>query len=112
MEIVRLILLCGHLIGLSLVVGGFLIQLMGRNRTVIPAMMRGAELQIVTGILLVGAREIEDLPVNNAKIAVKFVVGVAVVACAAIGRRRRSEPLFYATGGLALLNVVIAVFWT
>ena len=111
MDVVRLIILCGHFVGLALLLGGFLIQLGGERRVIAP-MMRGAELQVITGILLVAAREIEHLADNHAKVAVKLVIALAVVACAAIGRRRPQVPaLFYATGILTLVNVAVAVFW-
>jgi hypothetical protein len=112
MDVVRLILLCGHLAGLSLLLGGFLIQLWG-DRKIITPMIRGAEIQVVTGVLLVGAREIEHLPDNNAKLAVKLLVALAVLGLAMVGRRRpENRNFYYAVGGLTIVNVLVAVFWS
>ena len=44
----------------------------------------GARAQLLTGILLVGLVQANDEEVDNAKIGVKLVVAVAVVACAEI----------------------------
>lgn len=111
MDILRLIILCGHLVGLSLLLGGFLIQLGGARKVNTP-MVRGAEIQVATGILLVLVRELEDLPNDHWKLLTKFLIGLAALACARIGLRRPTNlRLFYATGILAAVNVVVAVFW-
>ncbi len=75
-------------------------------------MVRGAEIQIVTGILLVAAREFEDLSNDRWKLLTKLAIGVAALACARLGIRRPGQrQLFYATGALAVANVLVAVFW-
>lgn len=54
-------------------------------------------------------------PVNHVKIGVKLVIGALVAAF--IGRRKvaKGEPVptgtAHAVGGLALINVALAVFW-
>ena len=55
---------------------------------------------------------------NNAKIGVKLLVAIAVVACAEIAaaKERKGDgarpQLVHAAGALALLNVLVAVLWT
>jgi hypothetical protein len=68
--------------------------------------------------VLVGIVEAGDEPVNHAKIGVKLVVAVAVVACAEIAaakeRKGQGERprLVTAAGALAVLNAAVAVLWT
>jgi hypothetical protein len=111
MDVVRLLLLVGHFGGLSLLLGGFLIELRGARR-VIPAMQRGAEIQVLTGILLVGAREWEHLAVDGPKTGVKLVIALAVLALTIVGKRRPTQTAFYLGAGLlTIANVAVAVFW-
>ena len=81
MEIVRDIVLFGHLLGMASLLGGAVVQMRGRDRLVNPAMFHGAVTQVVSGVLLVGiAYALDDgaegADVDNAKIAVKAVVAV------------------------------------
>ena len=112
MEIVRLILLFLHIVGAAAVLGGFLHQLSARVHTVTRIMVGGADLLVLTGLVLVGARAMLQLPFDHAKIAAKLIVAIAVAACAHIARRRDGGPvLFRAIGLLTTLNVALAVFW-
>ena len=57
-----------------------------------------------------------DAEVNHVKIGVKLLIAIAVAAAAEIGaaRAKRDEPnpvLVNAAGGLAILNVLVAVLW-
>ena len=69
---------------------------------------------------LVGVRQAADLPVDNAKIAVKLVVAVLVlVAVWMAGRKQAADasskaalPWFHTAGALAIVNVLVAVLWT
>jgi len=67
---------------------------------------------------MVGLRESKvyadpDGPINNAKIGVKLVFALVVTVLAWVNRRRNdtSATVVHAIGGLALVNVVIAVLW-
>ncbi|AEA24166.1 hypothetical protein GCM10023403_26830 [Pseudonocardia benzenivorans] len=117
MEFLRLVLLFLHFIGLAVLLGAFVAQLRepaveGRRRPA-TGMLHGALTQLVTGVALVGLREgALDLPVDNTKIAVKLGVVVVLLALVIVGRRKTLGPAaFWAIGGLAVLNVGIAVFW-
>lgn len=113
MDFVRHALLFLHLVGMASLVGGFLVQLPARNRVVNNAMLHGALTQVVTGVLLIGVLEELDVPVNNAKMAVK--AGVALVVLALCLTRRRaasvSEQVYFGVGSLALVDMAVAVFW-
>lgn len=104
-----------HLLGMAAIIGSAVFVARG---AVTPALLWGARAQLVTGILLVGLVQVDGDEVNNAKIGVKLVVAVAVVACAEIAAARERKGggarprLVNAAGALALLNVVVAVLWT
>ena len=116
MDVLRLLVLCVHFLGLTALVGVFLVQLRQRSGFNTKLLMAGAITQLVTGLLLVGLREMQDLPVNNTKIAVKLVIAlVAAVAAVLAHRRQRKDgkvmPLFHTAGGLGVVNMLIAVLW-
>ena len=71
--------------------------------------------QIVTGILLVGLLEsgaLDDEP-NRPKVAVKLAVAIVLTGVAEATKRRDPLPTwaFHLVGGLALVNVLVAVLW-
>ncbi|MCA0144197.1 hypothetical protein [Blastococcus sp. LR1] len=124
MELVRLLLVVVHILGLAVIIGPFLFQV-SRKANFEPKLMQiGALVQLVSGLALVGIREADDLPVDHAKIGVKLVVTVlAVVTIFIAARKQRAAtagqagpksplPFLHATGALAILNVFIAVLWT
>ena len=114
MEILEHLFVLAHLLGMAAVIGSAVFVARG---AVTPALVWGARAQLVTGLVLVGLAEAGDDEVNTAKIAVKLVVAVAVVACAEIAaaRDRKGQgprpQLVNAAGALALLNTAIAVLW-
>jgi hypothetical protein len=117
MDLVYNILVVLHLLGMAAVVGGWIAVRSGR--TVTAPVVWGARAQIVTGVLLVGiASAIKDdsHEVNNAKIAVKLVIALVVVAAAEIGnvRTKRGQDagtLLDVAGGAAVVNVGVAALW-
>jgi hypothetical protein len=115
-EIVRQLLLFLHFVGLAVLIGGFLAQLpAARKGPAKPAtaMLHGALTQLVTGVALVGVNQGLDKEVDNAKIGVKLVVLLVLLALILVGRRRTvTTPVFMTIGALAIVNVSIAVFWT
>ncbi|HEX5994517.1 MAG TPA: hypothetical protein VFY84_05185 [Jiangellales bacterium] len=106
-----------HFLGLASLIGGWLVQMRARaQRYVNPAMLHGVLTLLLTGVILVGLAEgVESLDrdVDTAKIAVKLGVALVVAVLAWFNRRRQVIPdgLFFVIGGLAIANVVIAVFW-
>ncbi len=118
MEIVRDIVLFGHLLGMASLLGGALVQMRGKDRVVNAAMFHGAVTQVVSGVLLVGtAYALDDgadgAEVDNAKVGVKAVVAVVVLALCWTHRKSAtvSETVFFAILGLTLANIAVAVFW-
>jgi hypothetical protein len=119
--IVKSFLVVLHLVGLSALLGGFLVQikaLRAKTAEILPAMVHGAWTALVTGLLLVGVREWESAlgggeDLDHSKIAIKSVVVSIIVVLVML--KRKQKPVtgaFLGTiGGLTLLNVVLAVFW-
>ncbi|SDS95750.1 hypothetical protein SAMN04489752_2957 [Brevibacterium siliguriense] len=127
MEILREILLTLHLLGMAIIVGGYFTVI--RSPRVMPGMLHGAYLQLVTGLLLVGLAEMGDGDVNHMKIGIKLVVAILVTVFAFLGNKKQkaftaSAP---AEGGavavknpsatmahlvviFAVINVIVAVF--
>jgi Na+-driven multidrug efflux pump len=117
MDILRIILLVLHFVGLSMLLGGVLVQAkaVARGRgTVVRAMIDGALTQLITGLLLVATIEMGDLgEVNNVKIAVKLVIAIVITVLVFLYRKKDPAPSWalWAIGALTLANVVIAVAW-
>ncbi len=120
MSIVLNVLIVLHFLGLAALIGGFLVQIKTPERVINNAMFHGALTQLVTGVLMVGLLyplhksnpDEYGLP-DNAKIAVKLVVLLVVLALILANRKKPviSNGVWGTIGGLAILNVIIAVFW-
>jgi hypothetical protein len=113
MEFLLNLLLFLHFVGLAVLFGGFAAQIGQATLRITPGMFHGALLQLITGIGLVGVRQADDLPVDNAKITVKLLVLIAIFVVVLVnrGKERVGVGPWAAVGGLTLLNIGIAVFW-
>ena len=118
MDVVFSFLLVAHFIGLAAIVGPFLLQLRKNGYFAIGAMLAGAGVQLITGIAMTGLAVPLDYDLDYAVIITKLVITVLIFVAAFIGNRKAKEtndrsvkPFFHAAGGLALVNIVLAVFW-
>jgi hypothetical protein len=116
LDLVRHIILAGHFLGLAAIVGAFFVQMRAQESFATGVVLTGAITQVVTGLALVGVRQASDLDVNNVKIAVKLGIAVVVLIAAIVAhvQRRRGgkvKPAFHTAGGLAVVNVLVAVLW-
>ncbi|KAA0919690.1 hypothetical protein [Dietzia sp. ANT_WB102] len=114
MDIVFSIVLILHFVGLAGIIGGWLAVIKAPH--VNKAILHGAILQVVTGLLLVGLREMQDGdPLNHMKIGIKLVVAIVILVVAIIGVRKEAKAqgstatLANVAGALGVLNVAIAV---
>ncbi|MGH3342664.1 MAG: hypothetical protein ACRDPK_07220 [Carbonactinosporaceae bacterium] len=115
MDILRLVLIFLHFLGMASLLGGILVQLTAAEKRVVPAMIHGSLTQLVTGLALVGVDEAIGREFGgNAKVGVKLLVVLVIVGLVWVNRRRASVPTgtFAAIGGLTVLNVAVAVFWS
>jgi len=120
MEILRNILLILHIVGFAGIIAGVMSQ-MPRVKDGLAkingAILHSSLLMLVTGLALVGTLYARDLQPNNMKIGVKTLVLVAILVLAIVGkvRGKKGAPvgggLLGTIGGLALLNVILAVAW-
>lgn len=104
-----------HFIGLAGIVGGWISTIKAPH--VNKAILHGAILQVVTGILLVGLREMQDGadPLNHMKIGIKLLIAIVILVVAIMGIRKEAKAqgstatLAHVAGGLAIVNIAIAV---
>ncbi|AVM65301.1 hypothetical protein AB6N35_14250 [Dietzia cinnamea] len=114
MDIVFNIVLILHFIGLAGIIGGWLATIKAPH--VNKAILHGAILQVVTGLLLVGLREMDDVDVNHMKIGIKLVIALVILVVAILGVRKEARAqgttatLAHVAGALGIVNVAIAVF--
>ncbi len=117
MEILTLILVAAHFLGMAAIVGSFFVQMRRKSDFVLTPLLWGAITQVVTGLALVGLAEAGDGdPLNYAKIGVKATIATIVLVAAifaVVTQRKggRVQPFFHAAGGLAVVNVLVAVLW-
>lgn len=115
-DILRNILLVLHFVGFAGIIAGVLMELpkvKDGTAKIAGALMHSAWLMLVTGLALVGTMYARGEEPNNMKIGVKLVVLVAIIVVALINKRKErvSAGVLGTLGGLAVLNVVLAVFW-
>lgn len=116
MNVLQQLFLALHLLGMAAIVGGWLAT-RSDLRPIAPIVW-GARAQIVTGLLLVGlVQSLEPDEVNNGKIAVKWLVALAVAGCAEMANARYRKDgssqasLVTAAAGLTVVNVLVATLW-
>lgn len=115
MQLTYDILLVLHILSWATVIGGWITNI--RQPRVPAGVSHAAGLALVTGIAMVGIASASDdvSDPNNAKIAVKLVIAVIVAALAWQGEHKKDavQPaMVHAMGGLAVVNVCIAILWT
>lgn len=110
METLFSIVLILHFVGWAMVLGGWLTHI--KEPRVVPGMAHGAATALVTGLLLVGLMYANEWEPNNAKLAVKSVFALIVTVLAFMDQKKAApNPRAHLVGGLALVNVAIAVLW-
>ena len=113
MDFLRQLLLVVHILGFAALLGGLLVQARGPEKSVNALMRDGAGTAFVAGLLLVGVLQADDVDVNNAKIAVKGVIGlvILVLVMANLRKPRISQGLWALILLLTVANICVAVFW-
>jgi len=127
MDTVRDVVLITHFVGLAMIIGPFLIQMRAHSGYAFNWVLAGGVTQLVSGLVLTGLAEMrlagnDELSLDHTKIAVKLVLALIIFAVALIGwlRQRRMDsgesqrsllPFLHTAGALAIIEVVIAVWW-
>lgn len=115
MDILKIILVILHFVGIASLLGSFLVQVkeIGQGKgKVLAGMFHGALTMLVTGLLLVVIAEFTpDVVVNHMKIGIKLAVLIAVFVLVLVYRKKPNPPAWalWAIGGLTLANIVVAV---
>lgn len=116
MSFVYALIVAIHLLGMAAIVGAFFVVL--RAPRFVPAFLYGAITQLVSGLVLVGLRESNAVPgeepLNHLKIGVKLLIALVIAAIAWMERGNRETAktgMIHAIGGLAVVNVLVAVLW-
>lgn len=114
MDVLRQILLVLHLLGFAALFGGLLVQARSPEKTVNALMRDGVGTAFLAGLLLVGVLESGDGDVNQAKVAVKGVIGLVLLVLIMANTRKPqiSKGLWALLLALTVANVCVAVFWT
>jgi hypothetical protein len=108
-----------HLLGMAALVGGWA-AFARKGLDTTELMSIGARAQVLTGIVLVALAEAVsslDKELNHPKIGVKLVVAFIAAACIEMARGRvkrggeLNRGLVMASGGLGVLNVLVAALW-
>ncbi|HMT51413.1 hypothetical protein [uncultured Dietzia sp.] len=113
MDTVIHIILILHFIGLAGIIGGWLATIKAPHMA--KGILHGAILQVVTGLLLVGLREMQDADLNHMKIGIKLLIAIVILVVAIIGVRKEAKTpgststLATVAGLLGIVNVAIAV---
>ncbi|MCH1882102.1 hypothetical protein [Agrococcus sp. ARC_14] len=138
MDFLHSLLVAAHMVGLALLVGTFFLQMRAKSGFNFTILLTGASIQLVSGIALYGLAMAGDGEANHMKLGIKGLIAVVVFIAALIGflrttairkekaalqqggavsvgnvevGERRLKTFFHIAGGLALLNLLIAVFW-
>lgn len=116
MDILKIILVILHFVGLASLLGSFLVQVKdvaaGAGK-ILPGMFHGALTMVVTGILLYGVHMGMHHELNHMKLGIKFLVLAIITVLVLVFRKKERVPagVLWGIGGLTLLNVVLAVAW-
>ncbi|GHH41092.1 hypothetical protein [Streptomyces candidus] len=105
-----------HIIGIASLLGGFLTQMKAMSAGTArfgPAMLHGALLMLITGMILVGINEAQGHALNHIKIGIKLAILVVILGIVYVKRdeEKAEKGLFAAVGALTTLNVFLAVLW-
>ena len=113
MEFLRHLLLVIHIVGFAALLGGLLVQVRRPEKSVNGLMRDGSGTAFLAGLLLVGVIEADDGSVDHAKIAVKGIIGLVVLALvmANVRKERIATGLWALILLLTLANICVAVFW-
>ena len=114
METVRLVLLVIHILGFAALFGGLVVQAREPHKSVNAAMRDGVGTAFLAGILLVGVIEADDGDLNQAKVGVKFAIGLVILVLVMANMRKPSIPqgLYVGLTALTVINIAVAVMWS
>lgn len=115
MDFVRHLLIFLHLLGMAMLLGTFMLQLKaGKGAPLNKGWLHGSALQLVTGVALMLLAPLTHQDYNQVKLGIKLLVliVIGVLAVVNISKERAPNWLGPTLGGLVVVNVGLAVFWS
>jgi len=111
MKTAHVALLVIHLAGILALLVGLLVQVTRPEKKVNGLMRDGIGTAFLAGIFLVGVLEADDDPVDHAKIAVKFAIGLVILVLVMANLRKVWIPagLYWGLLVLTLANIGVAL---
>jgi len=113
-ETLRNVVFYLHLIGFALLLGGSAAQYLSGKLRINVAMLGGAAIQVVTGLILAAPFGLDPgEKLNHVKLTVKLVIALMILVMTFFSRKREkvNRGHFLAIIGLVLVNAGVAVFW-
>ena len=79
-------------------------------------MVWGARLQLLSGLAMVGVAESQHWSLDHTWVAVKLVIALIVAGLLEVSSSKEKKgdsaaPLVQAAAALAVINVIVAIFW-
>jgi hypothetical protein len=117
MEVVRLVLKMAHFISWAALFGGVLVLSSATEKRLAASAVWGARLAFVTGLLLIGIKEMLAKspggdPVNHMKVGIKLLLGLAVVGMIEASRKKGlSGGMHMGVIAVSLIAIAVAVLW-
>ncbi len=111
-----------HFLGWAIVLGGYLASL--RSPGLYRGVFHGAATALVAGVVMFGLLEAGavDTSFDRAKLTVKLLVALVITVLALLAKRQGAKGdngtgavtpgLKHAIGGLTVVNMLVAVFWS
>ena len=118
METLVQILLVAHFLGLAAIIGPFFLQMRRKTGLELRVMITGAFVQVITGAAMLGIQQAthDEDAFSPLKAGIKLGIGLIVLVALIVGRyqqRKGAEakvrPWFHTAGGLAIINIFVAV---
>jgi hypothetical protein len=111
MKTAHVVLLVIHLAGILALLVGLLVQVTRPEKKVNGLMRDGIGTAFLAGIFLVGVLEADDDPVDHAKIAVKFAIGLVILVLVMANLRKERIPagLYWGLLVLTFANIGVAL---
>jgi hypothetical protein len=116
MDELRLALKVVHFISWAALLGGILTQFNVTEKRLTPSAVWGARLMFLTGLILVGvkemlAKEVGGTPVNHMKIGIKLLLGLIALGIVEMSRKKGlQDGTFWAVLVTSLIAIGVAVF--
>ncbi|PFG36265.1 hypothetical protein ATL41_0981 [Flavimobilis soli] len=112
MDIVYKVMLVLHLLSWAFILGSLVANL--KDAKIAKGAFHAALTALVTGVVMVGLKEMGDGSVNHMKIGIKLLVTIVITVLTVLGEKKPERVTKGYIGGilaLVVLNVSLAIGW-